>query len=82
MLLRAVPLPGGATAVTIGHVVFGSSRDALEYTRSHERVHVAQYELWGPFFLPAYLLSSMWVRLRGGAAYLDNRFERQARDRS
>jgi hypothetical protein len=41
-------------------------------------VHVRQYERWGPFFIPAYLLCSVWLMLRGYNAYLDNPFEVEA----
>ena len=37
-----------------------------------------QYERWGPFFIPAYLLSSLVQLLRRRDPYLDNRFEREA----
>jgi hypothetical protein len=46
--------------------------------RAHERVHVYQYLIWGPFFLPAYGLASTWVWIRGGDAYHGNPFEKQA----
>jgi hypothetical protein len=69
---------GGATAMTLGHVVLGLDRDALRRTRAHERVHVRQAERWGPLFVPAYLLASAFVWLRGGHAYRDNPFEREA----
>jgi hypothetical protein len=78
LLRRAVLLKGGARAITFGHVVLGRSREVLDLTRDHERVHVAQYERWGPLFIPAYLLASVAARLRGGHPYLDNRFEREA----
>jgi hypothetical protein len=78
-LSRLVPLPGGAAAITLGHVVLGSDARALECTRPHERVHVHQYERWGPLFLPAYFVASAWARARGGHAYRDNVFEREAR---
>lgn len=78
-LTHAVPLPGGAAAMTFGHVVVGRDRRALDATRAHERVHVRQYERWGPFFLPAYLLASAWAFLCGRDAYCDNVFEREAR---
>jgi hypothetical protein len=42
-------------AITLGHVVLATTESALKKTRSHERVHVRQYERWGPFFIPAYL---------------------------
>ena len=44
----------------------------------HERIHVRQCERWGPLFLPAYLLASAFIALRGGNPYLDNPFEREA----
>lgn len=48
-------------------------------TFEHELVHVRQYELWGPLFVPIYLIASLWAGLRGGNAYRDNRFEIAAR---
>jgi hypothetical protein len=74
-----VPIRGGAAALTIGHVVVARDGEALADTRAHERVHVAQYERWGLFFLPAYVLASLWAAARGRHFYLDNRFEREAR---
>jgi hypothetical protein len=78
ILRHAVPLRGGALAVTLGHVVVGCDARALDETRDHERAHVAQCERWGPWFLPAYLLSSLWALACGGDPYLDNVFEREA----
>jgi hypothetical protein len=78
LLRHATLLPGGAAAITFGHCVLGVDRRALDFTRRHERVHVAQYERWGPLFLPAYLAASIAARLAGGSFYFDNRFERQA----
>lgn len=78
MLRRCVPLPGGAMAMTLGHVVIGVSEAALDASRTHERVHVRQCERWGPLFIPAYLLASVIVGLRGGEMYRDNPFEREA----
>jgi hypothetical protein len=71
-------MKGGASAMTLGHVVIGRTPDLLDATRSHERVHVRQAERWGPIFLPAYLLSSLFAWVRGGKPYEDNRFEREA----
>src|SRR5213075_3459104 len=79
-LHRCTLLPGGATVMTLGHVVLGRDELALDLTRDHERVHVKQCERWGPFFLPAYLLASAVVYLRGGQAYRDNPFECEAFD--
>ena len=78
LLTRLVPLPGGATAMTLGHVVIARDAASHDRARSHERIHVRQCERWGPFFIPAYLLASLWVKIRGGDAYLDNPFEREA----
>lgn len=69
---------GGAAALTLGHVVLGQDRSALDRARRHERVHVRQCECWGPLFVPAYLLAGLWAFMRGRNAYLDNRFEREA----
>ena len=69
---------GPIAAITLGHVVLGCDEWTLERTRRHERVHVRQYERWGPFFIPAYLLASLWLMLRGYDAYRDNPFEVEA----
>jgi hypothetical protein len=71
-------LRGGASAMTLGHVVLGRDGRALQTTRAHERVHVRQCECWGPIFIPAYLLASLWMWLRGREPYRDNPFEREA----
>ena len=55
-----------------------SARD-LERTRAHERVHVRQCETWGPLFFAAYGIAALLARVRGGHAYRDNVFEREAR---
>lgn len=78
MLRHLTFLRGGASAMTLGHVVLARDAKLLEMTRAHERVHVRQYERWGPFFVPAYLLGSVYAVLRGGRAYMDNPFEREA----
>lgn len=67
------------TAITFGHVVIACSAEEQAALRVHERVHVAQYELWGPFFLLAYPLESLYQLLSGRRPYLDNRFETAAR---
>jgi len=78
-LTHLAVVPGGVAAITFGHVVLGRDGDALEWSRAHERVHVAQYERWGLLFLPAYVAASLWAVVRGGDFYLDNAFERAAR---
>lgn len=65
-------------AVTLGHVILGIDQAALDQSRAHEHVHVRQYEQWGPFFLPAYVVSSLWQLACGRRCYRDNWFERQA----
>lgn len=66
-------------AITLGHVVLGTHALELDRLRAHERVHVRQYERWGPLFLPAYLMAGAWQFLRGRNAYWDNPFEVEAR---
>ena len=73
---------GPISAITFGHVVLSCDKAQLDRTRQHERVHVRQYERWGPFFIPAYILASVWIGLRGGNSYLDNPFEVEAYDQS
>lgn len=69
---------GGACAMTLGHVILGQDRAALNMARNHEHVHVEQYMRWGPFFLPAYALSSYLCWRQGKNPYLENRFEIEA----
>jgi hypothetical protein len=73
-------LDGGAEAITFGHVVLARDAMSLEGTRRHERVHVRQYERWGPLLIPLYLGASAWALLTGRDPYWDNPFEREARD--
>lgn len=78
-ILRRLPCgSGGASALTLGHVVFGQDQASLDATREHEHVHVRQCERWGPAFLPAYLGVSAYLLVRGHDAYRDNPFEREA----
>jgi hypothetical protein len=77
LLSRALPgFP--ISAITLGHVVLAA--DAVEHARcrAHERVHVRQYERWGVVFPALYLAASVAAILRGGSAYRDNAFEREA----
>lgn len=68
----------GYRAITFGHVVL-SIDDLDDATLAHERVHVGQYERWGPFFVPVYLGAALATRLRGRHHYQDNPFEIAAR---
>jgi hypothetical protein len=81
-LRKIVPLPDGATAMTLGHVVIARDPASHTQTRAHERIHVRQCERWGPFFIPAYLLTSLYLKARGRDAYRDNPFEREAFENS
>ncbi len=78
LLDGGLPVIRSSAAMTLGHVVIAQDALCLVLTRSHERVHVRQYERWGPFFIPAYLLASLIAYLRGQDPYRDNPFERQA----
>ncbi len=81
-ILRRLPLvKGGASALTLGHVVLATDQKTLDRTRRHERAHVRQYERWGLFLIPAYLLVGLWLMLRRRDAYFDNPFEQDARNR-
>lgn len=82
ILARWVPIPGGASAMTLGHIVIGRDQLCLDASREHERVHVRQCERWGPLFIPAYLLASLIAKLRGRDAYRDNPFEREAYEKA
>jgi len=75
-VLSRFPVP--AAAMTLGHAVFGQHERALDRTRDHEHVHVAQYARWGVFFVPAYLACSLWLYARRRDGYRENPFERQA----
>lgn len=78
-ILQHLPfVPGGASAITFGHVVIAQTQNDLNRTRAHERVHVRQYERWGLLFLPAYLIASGIAAARGGDAYRNNAFEEEA----
>ena len=87
-IVRGIVLAEGASwprrlgwryrAITFGHVVL--SVDELDpRTLRHELVHVRQYERWGPFFIPAYLVATLRAKATGGHGYRDNRFEIAAR---
>ncbi len=65
-------------AITFGHVVLAVD-ELDEDTFEHELAHVRQYERWGPFLGPAYLLASAWALLTGRHHYRDNYFEASAR---
>ena len=76
--MARLPAPFGFSAITFGHVILAVDHATLAAVRAHEQVHVRQYERWGIFFFPAYLLSSLVQLARGRRPYLDNYFEREA----
>ena len=75
-VLRKLPFD----AITLGHVVIGSSAASLQALRTHEHAHVRQYERWGVFLLIAYPVASLGLLVVGRRPYLDNPFEVQARE--
>lgn len=77
-LAQALPFRG----IVFGHVILAVTNEELCRIGPHERVHVEQYERWGPIFFLAYGLSSLWQLLRGRNPYWQNHFEVQARQRS
>lgn len=64
-----------ASAITLGDVVLYAGSELVPILHAHERVHVRQGRLWGPAFLPAYVLESAWQWILTGDGYRNNRFE-------
>ena len=65
-------------AITFGHVILGVDHAVLAAVRTHERVHVRQYERWGPLFPVLYIGSSVFALLTGRHLHAGNLFEREA----
>lgn len=78
--LQCLGFPAGA--ITLGHVVIGQCDAVLNCLWTHELEHVRQYEVWGIFFLPAYLVSGLVQIVKGRNPYWFNYFEIQARERA
>ena len=78
LLLARLPPRLRFSAITFGHVILCIDHATLSVVRAHEQVHVRQYERWGPFFVPAYLFSSLVQLVRGRDPYRENYFEREA----
>jgi len=76
--LARLPEPLRFHAITFGHVILGIDQRTLRRARTHERVHVRQYERWGPLFFVLYVGSSLAQWIRGRHPYFDNCFEREA----
>lgn len=79
-IVRHLPTGPNTAGITLGHVILGQTADGLESVGGHERVHVRQFERWGPAMGPAYLLASAWMWATGRDAYRDNPFEVEAYD--
>jgi len=79
-LLDFVGLPGigGMPAMTLGHVIWARNRREQRKWRRHELIHVAQFERWGVFLIPAFYLAAAWLALNGRHPYYENPFEREA----
>jgi hypothetical protein len=69
---------GPFAAITLGHVILARTPAEARRLAAHERAHVRQYEVWGPLFVPAYLLAGAWQLLRGRCPHADNPFEKAA----
>ncbi len=82
ILKHCLPIRGGVSALTLGHVILGRDHDSLSINRCHEHAHVKQYEMLGPVFLPVYLAASLWAWIKGRGAYKGNYLERKAREHS
>lgn len=68
----------GVAAMTLGHAILGQDIETLEIVRTHEQIHVRQYEKWGVLFIPVYLVCSICLWFAGKDCYRDNPFEQQA----
>jgi len=77
-LVTRMPHGQFTLAFTLGHTILGQSDASLDIARDHEMVHVRQFEQWGPFMGPVYLLSSLVLWIAGRRPYRDNPFEREA----
>ncbi|MEO9134992.1 MAG: hypothetical protein ABI316_00105 [Casimicrobiaceae bacterium] len=80
--MRWLPRRCRFAAITLGHVIIGVDHETLVAVRRHEQVHVRQYERWGALFFPLYLGSSVVQLVLRRDPYHDNRFEREACERS
>lgn len=78
------PLTGSLPfrGIVFGHVILAVTQEEMQRIGPHERVHVQQYEVWGPLFFIAYAMSSAWQLIRGRDPYADNCFEVEARTRA
>ena len=75
---RRVPFFGNGAAMTLGHVILARNQACMESSRGHERVHVQQFERWGVFLFPAYVIAGLIAKHRGLDPHLHNTFEQEA----
>ena len=66
---------GWASAITLGDVILYADVRLIPLLHEHEMVHVRQGRAWGPLFLPAYVLESLYQKVRTDDGYRNNRFE-------
>jgi len=66
------------SAISLGHAIIAQDELALIVSRRHERVHVRQCELFGPFMLPLSAAAPLVALMRGWHPYRGNACERQA----
>lgn len=78
-LIGLLDRAGWAAAITLGDVILYADARLIPLLHAHEMAHVRQGRAWGPLFLPAYVLESLYQWLRTGRGYWDNRFEAAAR---
>jgi hypothetical protein len=76
--VRRLPHGASTRGFTLGHAILGQTAEGLDLARPHELVHVRQFERWGLFMGPAYVLSSIVLWIAGRDWYRDNPFEREA----
>ena len=82
IFLKYFPFVAGSPAATFGHIVLGRSKRHLDACQPHQRIHVRQYECWGPLFVPMYLIWWLVLGCCGKHPYYDNPFEREAYDKT
>ena len=56
--LTALMLRASRVAMTVGFVIL-SARPVTGRLLAHEQHHIRQYEVWGPLFIPVYLVLSI-----------------------
>jgi hypothetical protein len=77
-IIKSILSKNRIAAMTLGHTIIGQTPEEMRIVRKHEQAHVRQYERWGPFFIPAYLLCSLYLIIRGREYYRNNPFEIEA----